>query len=62
MNSQRSYNMKYLKHIKMVDGEKVIQSYQPEGSNSFIPHDPANSDYARMVSDPDTVIEEVDDT
>ena len=54
--------MKYFKHFLVENGTRVFQSYQPEGSNSFIPHDPANSDYDRMVSDPDTVIEEVDRT
>ena len=54
--------MKYFKHFLVENGTRVFQSYQPEGLNSFIPHDPANSDYDRMVSDPDTVIEEVDRT
>ena len=27
----------------------AIASYQPEGTNTFIPHDEANMDYARMI-------------
>jgi len=55
--------MKYLKH--MLDG--VVGSYQPEGTNTFIPPTADNMDYARMMegvnADPPTnTIEEVDDT
>jgi hypothetical protein len=53
--------MKYLKH--MLDG--VVGSYQPEGTNMYIPHNPANTDYARMLDEVEagtSTIEEVDDT
>jgi hypothetical protein len=54
---------KYLKRTN-TDG---ISSYNPEGTRMFIPGDPMNTDYARMMkgvnADPPTnTIEEVDDT
>jgi hypothetical protein len=53
--------MKYLKH--MLYGS--VGSYQPEGTNMYIPHNPANSDYARMMEEVEagtSTIEEIDDT
>jgi len=53
--------MKYFKH--MLNG--AIASYQPEGTNTFIPHDEANMDYARMmeaVEAGEAEIVEIDDT
>jgi hypothetical protein len=52
--------MKYLKH--MLDG--VGGSYQPEGTNKFIPPTADNMDYARMMEEVaagTSTIEEVDD-
>jgi hypothetical protein len=53
--------MKYLKH--MLNG--AVDSYQPEGTNMYIPHDPMNMDYARMMAEVEagtSTIEEIDDT
>ena len=53
--------MKYLKHMR--DG--AVASYQPEGTNMYIPHNTANMDYAKMleeISAGTSTIEEVDDT
>ena len=54
--------MKYLKHTSAED-ENLI-SYNPEGTNTYIPHDPANKDFALMLEEVDagtSIIEEVDD-
>ena len=51
----------YLKRTN-ADG---ISSYNPEGTRMFIPGDPNNMDYARMMEDVEagtSTIEEVDDT
>jgi len=64
--------MKYFKH--MLDG--VVANYQPEGSNTFIPPVPGNTDYNNMIAEIEggyltngdsvaagtSTIEEVDDT
>jgi hypothetical protein len=52
---------KYLKRT----GISEVVSYQPEGMNMYIPHDPANSDYSRMMEEVEagtSTIEEIDDT
>jgi hypothetical protein len=57
--------MKYFKHTGLIGDEKIFRSYQPEGTNMYIPHNPANTDYARMMEEVDagtSTIEEVDDT
>jgi hypothetical protein len=54
--------MKYLKHTSAED-ENLI-SYNPEGTNTYIPHHPANKDFAAMIEEVDagtSTIEEVDD-
>jgi hypothetical protein len=51
----------YLKRTN-ADG---ISSYNPEGTRMFIPGDPSNMDYARMIleiSEGTSTIDEVDDT
>jgi len=64
--------MKYLKH--MLDG--AVGSYQPEGTNTFIPPVSGNTDYNNMMAEVEggylsngdfvsagtSTIEEVDDT
>jgi hypothetical protein len=53
--------MKYLKH--MLNG--AVVSYQPEGTNTFIPPIADNTDYARMMDEVEagtSTTEEVDDT
>ena len=53
--------MKYLKH--MLHG--AVGSYQPEGTNTFIPPTSDNSDYSKMMEEVEagtSTIEEVDDT
>jgi hypothetical protein len=53
--------MKYFKHL----WNEILTSYRPEGTNMHIPHDPANSDYDRMISEvagETSTIEEIDDT
>jgi len=59
--------MKYFKHVITEDGVQQVRFYKPEGENMFIPPDPMNTDYARMMegvdADPPTnTIEEVDET
>jgi len=52
---------KYLKRT----GISGVVSYQPEGTNMFIPHDLMNTDYARMMDEVEagtSTTEEVDDT
>ena len=52
---------KYLKRT----GFSEVVSYQPEGTNMYIPHDPMNMDYDRMMEEVaagTSTIEEVDDT
>ena len=54
--------MKYLKRTSAVD-ESLI-SYNPEGTNTYIPHDPTNKDFALMLEEVDagtSTVEEVDD-
>jgi len=51
--------MKYFKHL----WNEILTSYQPEGTNMHIPHDPVNSDYARMIEEVEagtSTIEEVE--
>ena len=46
-------------------GFNEVVTYQPEGTNMYIPDDPMNMDYARMMAEVDagtSTIEEVDDT
>lgn len=54
--------MKYFKHVETINGLERTRYFQPEGTNMCIPEAEDNTDYARMMADPDTVIEEVDDT
>ena len=52
--------MKYLKH--MLNG--VVGSFQPEGTNKFIPHAEDNMDYQQMMEEVDagtSTIEEVEE-
>jgi hypothetical protein len=51
--------MKYLKHTS-VEG---LIAYNPEGTTAYIPHDPANRDFALLLEEVDagtSTIEEVD--
>ena len=53
--------MKYFKH--MLNG--AVASYQPEGTNTFIPPVANNTDYDRMMEEVEagtSTIEEIDDT
>ena len=57
--------MKYFKHIETTDGVDRVKYFQPESTRMFIPDDPANSDYARMMEEVEAgpaTIEEIDDT
>jgi hypothetical protein len=54
--------MKYFQHIVIEDGIKRTRYFQPEGTGVCIPEAEDNMDYSKMMADPDTVIEEVDDT
>jgi len=57
--------MKYFKHVITENNIKRVRCYNPEGTSTFIPHDPMNMDYARMleeISAGESTIEEVDDT
>ncbi len=54
--------MKYFKHVEVIDGAKSTRYFQPEGTNMCIPEAEDNMDYSKMMADPDTVIEEIDDT
>ena len=53
---------KYYKHIEMIDGAKVTKCFIPEGVEMCIPEADGNSDYQRIMADPDLEIIEVDDT
>jgi hypothetical protein len=53
--------MKYYKHVITEDGVKRTRYFQPEGTNVCIPEVEDNMDYARMMDDPETVIEEIVD-
>jgi hypothetical protein len=57
--------MKYFKHVITMGGETSVRHFRPEGTNSCIPLDPDNMDYARMMAEVESgssTIEEVDDT
>ena len=59
--------MKYLEYFVTENGVPKIQCYKPEDMDMYIPPDPNNSDYAKMMegvnADPPTnTIEEVDNT
>jgi hypothetical protein len=57
--------MKYFKHIWMIDGDKIIRSYQPEGVNTYIPPKAGNKDFDTMMQEVGagtSTIEEVDST
>ena len=57
--------MKYFKHFETINGVDVVRYFQPEGTGLFVPEDPDNTDYARMISEVEagtSTIEEVDDT
>ena len=54
--------MKYFKHVETINGVKYTRFFQPEGTLMCIPEAEDNMDYSRMMDDPETVIEEVDDT
>ena len=57
--------MKYFKHLLTEDDVQRVRFYKPEGENMFIPPDPDNTDYARMLEEVEagtSTIEEVDDT
>jgi|TARA_R110000787_G_scaffold131801_1_gene243951 hypothetical protein len=57
--------MKYFKHVITENGAKRVQSYNPEGTTTWIPEAPDNMDYARMmeeISAGESTIEEVNDT
>jgi hypothetical protein len=52
--------MKYLKHML----NDAVASYQPEGTNKFIPHAEDNMDYVRMMEEVEagaSTIEEVEE-
>ena len=59
--------MKYFKYSVTENGVSQVKCYKPEDLNMYIPPDPNNMDYAKMMegvnADPPTnTIEEVDDT
>ena len=59
--------MKYFKYSVTENGVSQVKYYKPEDLNMYIPPDPNNTDYAKMMegvnADPPTnTIEEVDDT
>jgi|TARA_Y100000590_G_scaffold94680_4_gene107280 hypothetical protein len=49
--------MKYLKH--MLNGG--VASYQPEGTNKFIPPTADNLDYVRMMQEVDSGTSEIEE-
>ena len=56
---------RYFKHVITIGGEETVRHSKPEGTNSCIPLDPENMDYARMqeeVTAGTSTIVEVDDT
>ena len=57
--------MKYLEYFVTENGGPKIQCYKPENIDMYIPPDPNNSDYARMLEEIEAgnaTIEEFDNT
>ena len=57
--------MKYLEYFVTENGVPKIQCYKPENIDMYIPPDPNNSDYARMLEEIEAgnaTIEEFDNT
>jgi hypothetical protein len=57
--------MKYFKYLITENSVPQVKYYTPEGLNMYIPDDPNNMDYARMMEEVEagtSTIEEIDDT
>ena len=57
--------MKYFRDVKVIDGVKSTQYYQPEGAVMCIPEAEDNMDYAKILEEVEagtSTIEEVDAT
>ena len=56
---------KFDKHFKTVDGKEYITAYNEQGTGAWIPPDPGNRDYIKMMKEVDaktSEIVDVDDT
>ena len=55
--------MNYFKYLITENGVPQVKYYTPEGLNMYIPDDPYNMDYARMIEEVEagtSTIEEVE--